>query len=721
MPLNIGTFPRQENGETFFDGIIPPLSLQKMKELYQGGNKSVHKYISENCTWVSEVKEFDLCDASGTIHVNVHTNFGYAGVDGESVKGEIRDVLKNLSSCSNCILTGNADTCTYNSLKEPCTRCKTTTGNTDNEPCCVSALCIHVSSDQASAQRKAHMEMNETAERDMNSPNYRHFGFGLLHFCENCISSLRHYRLTDMSETFYVGLLSSVWASNTSESAQMKKATPATVFSYRDAHSDEICFQTVSRELEIALLETKAVVATLIPEQYKPTAVEAKTHSILGRPLYIASNANGDILWTDAEFEYVGMGNRHIPTKFIALGQWDSPGPAQKTTVTASNATFSHPAGIDVMIIKAGKCEVAFVSDKGNSTIRFIRGVETFNGNKFVGTLKLQQVPRNWKPEGLAVVDTKSLAVTARKSVYIIALDDSLTSGQVISLITNLQSPHGLCVMQNNTLLVADEHCVKQIDMEKKSVNIAAQGFKKAFDVAVSDNGTMGVTDVHAHQITLFKKTDSGFDKDKDIGTGTAGCLDGPATKAQLSEPTGLCFDCNTAIFCCFGGKQNGYIKLHTTVGFACQFMNKIRQIYDAIGFLPKKVQKSTEQHYIEPYREGVDKLVDFLCYMEQLISARKEFLSISPAGPEETVYHLTVKGFSETVSSLEVHIQALEVMGMTNTVDSLNLSAFVNESRKEHGFAKHKQSGHMAQNGRSHTGLFHCQSAKFKLLFIQV
>jgi hypothetical protein len=66
----------------------------------------------------------------------------------------------------------------------------------------------------------------------------------------------------------------------------------------KDAHSDEICFQTVSGDLEDALKETKAVVATLIPEQYKPTAVEAKTHSILGRPLYIASNANADILWT---------------------------------------------------------------------------------------------------------------------------------------------------------------------------------------------------------------------------------------------------------------------------------------------------------------------------------------------------------------------------------------------------------------------------------------
>ena len=56
MPLDIGTFPRQEDGETFFDGIFPSIKLQKMKELYQDGNNTVHKFVAENCSWISEVK-----------------------------------------------------------------------------------------------------------------------------------------------------------------------------------------------------------------------------------------------------------------------------------------------------------------------------------------------------------------------------------------------------------------------------------------------------------------------------------------------------------------------------------------------------------------------------------------------------------------------------------------------------------------------------------------
>lgn len=79
----------------------------------------------------------------------------------------------------------------------------------------------------------------------------------------------------------------------------MKRVAPASVFAFRDAHSDEIGYQTVSQPLEEIVKETGAIVTTLVPaEQYKPTAGEAKSHNILGRPLYITTNANGDILWT---------------------------------------------------------------------------------------------------------------------------------------------------------------------------------------------------------------------------------------------------------------------------------------------------------------------------------------------------------------------------------------------------------------------------------------
>ena len=299
MPLNIGTFPRQEDGETLFDGIVPSIKLETMRELYQGGNTAVHKFIADNCSWISEVKEFDVCDASGKVHVNIFTKFCSSGGDADSVKRELCEVLKCVGACTNCVLSGNAKNCKFSSLMEVCTRCKTV--DLEREPC-ISAKCIHVSSDQAPSQRKAHIELNQVGSNDIKDTSYRLYGFGLLHFCKNCISSLRHYRLTDMHDTFFVALLSSVRASHTTEARKMKSVAPASVFAFRDAHSDEICYQTVSKPLEDIIKDCEAIVTTLIPEQYKPTATEAKSHSILGRPLYIAKNANGDFLWTDKGF-----------------------------------------------------------------------------------------------------------------------------------------------------------------------------------------------------------------------------------------------------------------------------------------------------------------------------------------------------------------------------------------------------------------------------------
>ena len=66
----------------------------------------------------------------------------------------------------------------------------------------------------------------------------------------------------------------------------MKRVAPECVCAYRDVHSDEIGYQSVSKSLEDIVEETGAMVTTLVPEQYKPTATEAKTHSILGGPLH---------------------------------------------------------------------------------------------------------------------------------------------------------------------------------------------------------------------------------------------------------------------------------------------------------------------------------------------------------------------------------------------------------------------------------------------------
>ena len=136
---------------------------------------------------------------------------------------------------------------------------------------------------------------------------------------------------------------------------------------------------------------------------------------------------------------------------------------------------------------------------------------------------------------------------------------------------------------------------------------------------------------------------------------------------------------------------------MHTSVEFACRFMPTIRQIYQAIGFLPKKEQNHLAQVGkcpVAPFVDGTKKLIDSLAYLETLLARRKDFLKTATAGPEGTVYHVSVQGFSETVKALEAHIQSFDILEHQDILAGHNLYAFVNESRKEHGFAKHKQSG---------------------------
>ena len=361
---------------------------------------------------------------------------------------------------------------------------------------------------------------------------------------------------------------------------------------------------------------------------------------------------------------------------------------------------FSHLAGIDVLIVKRRKKEVAFVCDKGNSSIRFINGVHSFLSEKFVGTPQIHPIPANWKPGGIAVIGQSQLAISDKNSIYLVCLNAALTAGELVSVIDHLQSPHGLCLSNDeDVLFVADGHTVKEINLQTKYVNVIARGFKQAFDVSLSKDGKLGIMDVQAHKAFILEKTEKGdFEVQRTIGTGTPGICDGPSSDAQLFEPTGLCFDFDSAIICCFGGNTNGCIKLHSEVDFACMFMSKIRQIYHAIGFRCKKEQNLAQvgKNPEIPFVKGTTMLADSLAYLDSLISLRKDYLKLPTAGPEGTVYHASIQGFSETVTALLSHIQSFQLLGEQGTIENLSLYAFVNESRKEHGFAKHKQQGQL-------------------------
>lgn len=366
----------------------------------------------------------------------------------------------------------------------------------------------------------------------------------------------------------------------------------------------------------------------------------------------------------------------------------------------SSKASFRHPAGIDVMICSPSKKEICFVADSGNHAIRYIDGVQNIEGPKLVGTLAIHPVAANWKPEGLAVLNAQTLAVTAGDSLFLIQLNEALLHGQMTNIVSTLLCPHGLCPNPVNTdaVLVADRNVVKEINITSKETVIIARGFQTAFDVSSAANKQIGITDVGSHKVTMLQWNDDQKEwaKTKVVGSGTAGPRDGKASNAELHEPTGVTFDLNSAIICCIGGKSHGCIKLYSELAFATTFMAAIRNIYDATGFLPKKEQnksRKTDATVKSPFISGTHKLINSLSFLEGIMAKRKAYLHKNGLdGTDGSMYSKTLEGFAQTVASLESHIRAMDDLEMDTT--NVNLYAFVNESRKEHNFAKHKQSG---------------------------
>ena len=79
------------------------------------------------------------------------TKFDAMGGDATTVEAELKEILNNIEVCSNCLPSNNAKNFKFLSLKDVCSRCATL--NLEKEPC-ISVRCIHVSSDQATSQRK---------------------------------------------------------------------------------------------------------------------------------------------------------------------------------------------------------------------------------------------------------------------------------------------------------------------------------------------------------------------------------------------------------------------------------------------------------------------------------------------------------------------------------------------------------------------------------------
>ena len=127
------------------------------------------------------------------------------------------------------------------------------------------------------------------------------------------------------------------------------------------------------------------------------------------------------------------------------------------------------------------------------------------------------------------------IAITEGTTLNLVCMESTFNAGQLVKVVDNLQSPHGLCLSgTDGTVFVADGQNVKQIDLEAKSIRVTCHGFTQAFDVALVTNGNLGVTNVQGHKISILEQGQNNtYTVKSNLRTGNFSCADGLAAKAK--------------------------------------------------------------------------------------------------------------------------------------------------------------------------------------------
>lgn len=88
------------------------------------------------------------------------------------------------------------------------------------------------------------------------------------------------------------------------------------------------------------------------------------------------------------------------------------------------------------------------ISGNGNSCIRFIKGAHTLQGDKFIGALKVQPIPTNWKPEGLAVIAKDTTAITEGTTLNLVCMESTFNAGKLVKVVTTYNHHIGFVYLE---------------------------------------------------------------------------------------------------------------------------------------------------------------------------------------------------------------------------------------------------------------------------------
>ena len=655
--------------------------------------------------YVSEVVEVIAVTANGALKMNTHTFFLCAGESHTDVDQRITRILSDLNVCQECIRDGMPSilTCKRQSPTLPCSNCA------DRLQHCHSLLVLHCFADMASTQAKAHRLRSPKSHASVAGTLQPSFGHGYLHIAKSFVAACRNYHLTNGFGEFSIIDLTALHMGLHAPSRLAFSGVNTLIHSYKDRHSDELAFHTVSAKCEEALQLAEFTKVTLVPEQYH--AYRAKNHEWIQRPLCVACTKSGRFFWSDFDSQRIFVGDRHNPVNLFPVSASNANGTSHDTTGSMKCVKLQTPTGLAVISTSATElCEALFVCTSGLPGLAVLLNVHDVSNKSstwITPTWSKNGVPKNFRAFAVTSIGVNQCAVVDKwsGSVYVI---DYVGNGQEFRVARTIQgflkptSAAALTMHGEVWILVATASGLKAFEVRSRNdfVDVPCNvPCDSVFGVAVWNDQVVCVTVPSKNQchILTLRMIEGDRRPHLDlvivVGDGSPGITDGSGKHCQLNEPCGVSARNGVFLVCCIAGEGQGSICRISATTFAQTYVASVRAIYEAGDFLPLQFKARTAAPR-SCLTEGIGRLKKAITFFDAMELDRRAAVGVTPCGihgcfPVRTLQCLTLtRDGLEKCSLVGTTLSALSMSG------TLTTKAFLDESVVEFSFGHHSLHG---------------------------
>ena len=225
-----------------------------------------------------------------------------------------------------------------------------------------------------------------------------------------------------------------------------------------------------------------------------------------------------------------------------------------------------------------------------------------------------------------------------------------------------------------------DEICLSSLN--KVRVILQGVSYSSLSPSVVSYKTGILYADPKSHRILLWRKN---LDKvEVFAGSGSAGNMDGVASKTEFYQPVSLCVEFDHIVYVC--DAQTNCIKILTSLKKTAEFLNAMGKIYNAFS-----VHEKHQTYKLSSIQDAVGLVSDTLQILRRNESCIREEVDNLPKtlnGPQGNVASKTVT----SVEMLKCGLEKLQQVSETHGYDALNLlSCMTLDVENIHSIVHHK------------------------------